>query len=179
MSLADNGDYPTLPGQNRGAISREVRRGPHCFRAGCGELIEQTTRTIAGDEGDTPGRHLDAHPSDDDVRPELCTPTDTVLRGDNLTPTPLTLRERVKARVREGGVTREQREAYVSLSVLAQRTPSDPPFDDAEDAGDDAGAPEPPAPLTLFPLPDLGCRSCGAAIAEGHVYCRSCDPRTA
>jgi hypothetical protein len=36
-----------------------------------------------------------------------------------------------------------------------------------------------PPPRTLFPLPPTGCRSCGAAIAEGQTHCCACDPRTA
>jgi hypothetical protein len=71
-------------------------------------------------------------------------------------------------------IARRQR-AYADLSRLHGRSANGhadattPP-----DANDD----ELP-PLTLFALPPIGCARCGAAVAEGRLFCRTCDPRSA
>jgi hypothetical protein len=143
---------------------------------GCGELVSQRTRTITsdsdGDGGDEPPpRHDDAHPLDDDAASVSSgDSTVTVYRGDKLTPTPSAADGGIRRRARDL-IGERRRDAYESLVALHERTPPAAPPPDAPE-------PEPEPFLTLFPLPDMGCVTCGASVDQGQTHCRDCDPWT-
>jgi hypothetical protein len=146
-------------------------------RCECGELIKQTTQAIVDDEHYTPPRQDDAHPPAANGHAVSSDSTETVYRGDNLPPTPeepRTLAERARQATRED----RRRLAHASLTALQAQTALEHDFDD-QTRIEDAGAPEPPSLLTLFPLSEAGCLGCGAYVAAGQSHCRDCDPRTA
>jgi hypothetical protein len=130
-----------------------IERFDYC--QGCGALVDNPTiEPITAD--DTALDNLsqaDAAAADSD---------DASLAGDT-EPHPRTPRLRIVAPFAQG----------------THHNPLDAPgwLLDAPDPPPDDGDRSPPR--TLFPLPPTGCRSCGAAIAEGQTHCRACDWSTA
>jgi hypothetical protein len=151
--------------------------------ADCGELRKQTVRIVTSGEADSPGCQDDIQPDETDAGFDSRTPTDTVLRRDNLTSAPPRqddihppgtgegFGQRARERIRD-----RRRVAYDSLVAFQRLTPPEAADDQPEIPVDDAGK---PPPLTLFLLPDVGCLGCGAIVVEGQTHCRDCDPRTA